>query len=498
MIELAKYKLVKLVNEMDFEVIYNKKCADFDKTKLHKKLAAIFGEENVSQKEIDILSYSNDFILLSARWTLEGKIAAKPDFIVWPTSSKQISDLFKLANKVKVPIVPFGAGSGVVGGALPIFGGVIVDMKKMDKIIEINDLNLTATIQAGKNGMNIERDLNNKGYTLGHIPQSIFTSTLGGYLAHKAAGQFSTKYGKIEDMIIGFEAILPTGEDIQSKVAPRTSVGPQVDKLLIGSEGTLAIITEATVRIWPQPEQRTLVSFSFEKIEDALNSVREILRKQVYPAVVRIYDQDETERHFGTEKNYKDRCMTIFVCEGDIDVVALEEKVTKEICLKNNGFDCGESPVEHWFETRFNVSEISKYTPIGVIVDTIEVAIMWDGAGELYHNTIKAMKQVRGVITATGHVSHAYPQGVGFYFSFSGVPEKQTPEKFSKAVWDSTMESTVMSGGSIAHHHGIGIVRSGWMETEWGSIMPLLKKIKKTLDPKNILNPGKLYDGPIE
>ncbi|MHA1156324.1 MAG: FAD-binding oxidoreductase, partial [Candidatus Heimdallarchaeota archaeon] len=203
---------------MDFEVVFNKKSADFNKIKLDKKLTAIFGEENVSQKEIDILSYSKDFILLSARWTLEGKIAAKPDFIVWPTSSKQISDLFKLANKVKVPIVPFGAGSGVVGGALPIFGGIIVDMKKMDKLIEINDLNLTATIQAGKNGMNIERDLNNKGYTLGHIPQSIFTSTLGGYLAHKAAGQFSTKYGKIEDMIIGFEAVLPTGEVIKSKV----------------------------------------------------------------------------------------------------------------------------------------------------------------------------------------------------------------------------------------------------------------------------------------
>jgi len=483
---------------MDFEVVYNKKSAEFDKTKLAKKLIAIFGEANVSQKEIDILSYSKDFILLSARWTLDGKVAAKPDFIVWPTSAKQISDLLILANKVKVPIVPFGAGSGVVGGALPILGGVIVDMKKMDKLLEINDQNLTATIQTGKNGMNIERDLNNKGYTLGHIPQSIFTSTLGGYLAHKAAGQFSTKYGKIEDMIISFEAVLPTGEIVKSKAAPRTSVGPQVDKLLIGSEGTLAIITEATVRIWPQPEKRALVSFAFEKMEDALNSVREILRKQVYPAVVRIYDSDETERHFGSEKNYKDRCMTIFVCEGDTDVVALEEKVTKQICLKNFGIDCGEAPVEHWFETRFNVSEISKYTPIGVIVDTIEVAIMWDGAANLYYETIKAMKKVPGVVTATGHVSHAYPQGVGFYFSFSGVPAKQSPEGFSKAVWDITMESTVKSGGSISHHHGVGVVRSAWMEAEWGSIMPLLKKIKKALDPKNILNPGKLYDGPIE
>lgn len=482
---------------MDFEVIYDKKKADFDKENLFKKLVEIFGKENVSTKEIDLFSYSKDYLLLSVRWTLEGKLASKPDFIVWPTSAKQIAMLFKLANEVEVPVVPYGSGSGVVGGAIPLFGGIIVDMKKMDKIIDINDHNLTATIQTGKNGMNIERELNIAGYTLGHIPQSIYTSTLGGYLSHKAAGQFSTKYGKIEDMVISFEAVLPTGEIIKSKAAPRTSVGPQVDKLLIGSEGTLAIFTETTLRIWPVPELRALISFAFDTIEDALTAVREILRMQIYPAVVRIYDHDETERHFNSIPFHKNRCMVVFVCEGERDLVLLEEKITKKVCTKNKGIDCGQDPVEHWFKTRFIVKEVAQYTPLGAIVDTIEVSVMWDNAAKMYHETIEAMKKIDGVVTATGHVSHVYPQGAGFYFSFSGF-SAENPEKFSNKVWDATMESVVRNGGSIAHHHGIGITRSKWMETEWGSIMPLLKKLKQSLDPKNILNPGKLYDGPIE
>ncbi|HUU79440.1 MAG TPA: FAD-binding oxidoreductase [candidate division Zixibacteria bacterium] len=483
---------------MDFEIIYSEKGRDYNKENTRKKLLEIFGEANVSYKEIDILAYSKDLTLITLRWTLEGKIAAKPDFIVWPENAEQISQLMKYANKVNSPVIPFGSGSGVVGGAIPIFGGIIVDMKKMDKIVEINDLNLTAKIQTGKNGMNIERELNQAGYTLGHIPQSIYTSTLGGYIANKAAGQFSTKYGKIEDMIISMEAVMPTGEIIRSKAAPRTSVGPQVDKLLIGSEGTLALITEATLRIWPLPEKRSLISYAFNTIEEALNSAREILRRQVYPAVVRIYDQVETERSFPNTSKAKNRCMTIFICEGEKAVVSLEEKITRKYCEEYRGISCGEEPVNHWLERRFKVTETSIFPPMKVIFDTIEVSVMWDKAAKLYYHVIKAMKKIDGTVFAFGHVSHFYPQGVGFYFTFAGVPGKSEDIEYYKAVWDACIKATVESGGSIAHHHGIGINRTHWMEKEWESVYPILKKIKQCLDPKNILNPGKLYDGKKE
>lgn len=478
---------------LEIEVEYKPKVKSYDKKKVKKKLLEIFGDEQVSDKEIDIFAYSKDFSLIANKWLLDNKLATKPDFIVWPKNIKQISQLMKYANQVTIPIIPFGEGSGVVGGALPIYGGIIVDMKFFDRILDINDKNLTTTIQTGKNGMNIERELNQAGFTLGHIPQSVYCSTLGGYIAHKAAGQFSTKYGKIEDMVISLEAVLPTGEIINTKAAPRSSVGPQVDKLLLGSEGTLAIITTATLRIWPQPEKRSLISFAFDQIEDALSSTRMIMREQAYPAVIRIYDKEETERHFPEESKAKNRCMTIFVCEGSAKVVKTEVAIVNDICKRNNGYACGEEPVHHWFEERFNVTETSKYSPLGLIMDTIEVSVMWDKADALYHNVINAMKEVEGTVIATGHASHFYPQGVCFYFSFGGTPGKSSDKDYWMAVWDACIKETLNSGGTISHHHGIGLNRTHWMKNEWGNTFPLLKRIKQLLDPKNILNPGKLY-----
>ncbi|NHJ84891.1 MAG: FAD-binding oxidoreductase [Asgard group archaeon] len=483
---------------MTGEIIYNKKRKKIDSKKIKTKLIEIFGIDYVSNKEIDLLSYSKDFSPIYSQWTLEGKTISKPDFIVWPQKTNQLVELMKYATSIEIPIIPFGEGSGVVGGAIPIFGGIIVDMKHFDKILEVNNQNLTTTIQTGKNGMNIERELNQLGFTLGHIPQSVYTSSLGGYLAHKAAGQFSTKYGKIEDMVLGLEAVLPTGEVINTKITPRSSVGPQIDKLLLGSEGTLAIITQATLRIWPKPEKQTLISYCFKTIEDSLNAVREILRNQAYPAVVRIYDAEETERSFYGMKNLKNKYLTIFVCEGNQYVVDTEEKITRQFCEKYNGLNCGEEPVHHWLEKRFTVTESSTMPLLTVIYDTIEVAVMWDTAAVLFNNVIKAMKSINGTVIASGHASHFYPQGVCFYFSFGGTPINQSGADFSKKVWEACIKATIDSGGTISHHHGIGIIRSNWMKDQWGTSFPLLKKIKQCLDPKNILNPGKLYEGKIE
>jgi alkyldihydroxyacetonephosphate synthase len=481
---------------MNFEVVFSK-SKTYSEKDLYSKLVNIFGPENVSRTSIDKFAYSKDYTLITTRWTLDGKLAAIPDFIVWPTSVQQISQFMKLANEIKAPVIPFGAGSGVVGGAIPIHGGIIVDMKKMDQILSINETNLTVTIQTGKNGMNLERELNHKGFTLGHIPQSIYTSTLGGYINHRAAGQFSTKYGKIEDMILSFEAVLPAGEIVYFKASPRNSVGPQVDRLLIGSEGTLAIITRATLRIWPKPSSQVLLSYAFPTIEQALLAVREILQSQAYPAVIRIYDKEETKRHFPSQKKAKKACMVIFVCEGNEKVVNTEKDVVSISCIKNDGIDCGVKPVNHWFKSRFDVTETSIYPPIGIVPDTIEVSCMWDLASKIYHEAIQAMKAVDGTIVATGHASHFYPQGVCFYFTFAGKPLKKTDWDYYRAVWDACIKSVVENGGSISHHHGIGINRGKWMEKEWGSMFPLLKKLKKCLDPNNILNPGKLYEGSL-
>jgi alkyldihydroxyacetonephosphate synthase len=448
------------------------------------------GLENFSDREIDRIAYSRDYWPITLRWLLEKKTPPLPDFVVWPEDAEEVSEIVKIANDEEVPIVPFGEGSGVLGGAIPVNGGIVVDLKRLNKIT-IDDENLTVTAQTGINIMDLERELNIKGYTMGHYPQSMYCSALGGNLSTKAAGHFSTKYGKVDDMVISLKAVLPTGEIIQSKNVPKSSTGPSVDRLLLGAEGVLGIITEATLKIWPYPEERALSSFAFENLGDGLESVRKILRKGIYPAVARLYDEDETIRHFYQTPEAKGKCMLILVMEGDRDLVNLERKISESVC-NEKGMDCGEGPVNHWFDTRFNVKETSDYAPRDIIFDTIEVSVTWGKSLNLYSSMIAAMKKVDGVLLSTGHASHFYPQGVCFYFTFGGAPIKKTPEEFYKEVWSAAMRACLDEGGSISHHHGIGIMRADWLEEELGGGFEALKKIKKSLDPKGIMNPGKM------
>lgn len=485
------------MNLENFDIIYNEnRVVIKDKSKIKIKLSEIVGESNVSTEEIDIFAYAKDASLIGHNWIIERKIAGRADFILWPETKEQIAKVLKLANKEKIPVIPYGEGSGVVGGAIPIRGGIILDMKKFNKIIDINDIDLTVTVETGTNGMNLERHLNAKGYTSGHIPQSLYISSVGGWIAHRAAGQFSTKYGKIEDIILGMEIVLPNGDIIDFKPIVRAATGPQLNKLFIGNEGTLGIVTKTTLKIWPTPEKRALISYVFPTFEDSLEAVRQILRKQINPAVIRIYDVDETLRHFSEIEKTKDKIMVIFVCEGVERLVDLEEMITRENCENNSGIDCGEHPVEHWFETRFRVTETSSSPPNKITVDTIEVAVSWENTAKLYHKVVETVKsKLKGVLLITAHISHFYPNGVGMYFSFAGVETgDQTNFDFYQQVWNTTMKIVLEEGGSIAHHHGIGINRSYWMDSEWGKSMEVLRQVKKLLDPNNILNPGKVYE----
>ncbi|MFW9824912.1 MAG: FAD-binding oxidoreductase [Candidatus Thorarchaeota archaeon] len=479
----------------DFEIIYKENRVKINnKPKIESELKKILGKNNVSSKEIDLLAYSKDSSLIGFNWEIEAKIAGLADFIIWPENVQQISEILKLANLEKIPVIPYGEGSGVVGGAIPLYGGFMIDMKKFNKVININDKDLTVTAEAGINGMNLERYLNAKGYTTGHIPQSLYTSSLGGWIAHRAAGQFSTKYGKIEDIVLGMEIILPKGEIINFKTIARASTGPQFDKLFIGGEGTLGIVTKATLKIWPLPEKRVLISYSFPTIEDSFEAVRMILREQIFPAVIRIYDKFESERHFPSVENAIGRVMVVYICEGNSKLVDLEEFITREKSEVNNGIDCGESPVNHWLETRFRVTETSSMPPYKIVFDTIEVASLWDNAADIYNAVLESMNSFKGVLMITAHVSHFYPNGVGIYFSFGGVPPRGDSDlEFYQKCWNTTIKAVLDAGGSIAHHHGIGINRSHWMDEEWGTAMNTLRQIKKVLDPNNILNPGKIY-----
>jgi len=443
--------------------------------------------EKISTREVDLVSYSHDYWPITLHWLIKGEVPALPDAVVWPESTEEVQLVVRTAYELNVPVYPYGGGSGVLGGTVPEGGGIVVDLKRI-RDVALNEEDLIVEAGAGVNGYYLEKYLESKGYTLGHFPQSLYPSTVGGWIATKATGQFSTKYGGIEDMVLGLEVVLPWGDIVDLPPHPRTATGPDLRRLFIGSEGVFGIVTRAWLKIWPMPEERVMVSFVSESLNDALESVRRILRRGAKPAVVRIYDEIETKRHFYMFDEAYGKIMTVMILEGDKNVVEAERKIVEE---EFQGRPLGEEPVEHWLKTRFDVKEASEFAPLGVVFDTIEVSSRWSNAVRLYENVRKAMMNVNGTLFASAHASHFYPQGVCFYFTFAGVP-RGDPFEYYESVWDAAMRATLESGGSISHHHGIGRQRRKWLPEELDKAIEVLRRIKEALDERHVMNPGNM------
>ncbi len=441
----------------------------------------------------------------------------------------------KLANEKKFPVIAYGAGSGVCGGTLPTSRGVVLDLKKLDKIYEVNDKSLTVTAGPGIVGQHLEQELNRRGYTMGHFPSSIYCSTLGGYLAARSAGQLSARYGKIEDMAMGIRVVLASGEVVETLCAPRSAAGPNWAQLFIGSEGTFGIITRAVMRIYPYPESRLFHAFTFNGVHDALESMREIMRAGVMPAAVRLYDELDTILIGGKKEGsvedpinfdepdespvkqalhklkegiqdvlvsipkatgraaefIKGKCLLVLTFEGTPAMTAAELKTSIDICKKNNGEDAGEEPGRRWWNNRYNVSyNQSKVFYQGSFVDTIEVATTWDKVEQLYHDVRRAVSKHAFIMA---HFSHAYTHGCCVYFSIvSRGRNEDDAIKTHKAVWDAALGECLKAGATVTHHHGVGLFKGEYLLKELGGLTDVFFKMKKAIDPANILNPGKL------
>src|SRR5919198_4412464 len=331
-----------------------------------------------------------------------------------------------------------------------------------------------------------------RGYTTGHYPQSIDRSTVGGWVATRAAGQFSTKYGNIEDLCLGLEAVLPSGEVVRLEPMPRASVGPSLRELFLGSEGTLGVITEVTLRVHPLPEERALASFAFPTMAAALDTVRRVLRVGWRPAVLRAYDQTETARQFSAWAP-ADACLLLVVNEGPGALVQAESRACAREAAAGGGTAVGSEPVAHWLEARNQVPSWDFFLEREMLADTIEVAATWDRINRVYENVVAALAGAPGVIVASGHSSHGYPQGTNIYFTFV-----MKPEPFAEAeaayleAWACALRATLAAGATISHHHGIGRLRAPWLAEELGSAYPVLRDLKRALDPHGIMNPGAL------
>jgi len=495
-----------------------------------RELVSIVGEEHISQKQAQKLIYSRDILPRETISLQQGKTPAPPHLIVWPGSTEEVRALIHLANQFQIPIIPLGGASGVCGGTIPLTGGITVDLKRMNQIRGIDRISMLAEVEAGILGEVLERKLNQAGYTLGHFPSSIYCSTLGGWIATRGAGQLSSKYGKIEDMVVALEVVLPDGGLLRTRAVPRSATGPSLNHIFIGSEGTLGIITSAVLRLWEYPRARRFQGFMFPDLHQGLEAIRLMFQNELRPAVVRLYDPVDTffsssgtleekpkKKKNGFSRNralvnlirrmapyiYHPRVANtiiqkwakhsklVLVFEGEPEIVELEHKKAREICLAQGGVDLGEMPAINWWKHRYRVSyTMSVAFDLGFFVDTIEVATVWDNLENLYYSMREAISQHALVMA---HFSHAYPQGCSIYFSIASTA-RTYEQKLANydAVWKSALDACIKAGGTLSHHHGVGILKAKWMKQESGGASPLLKAIKQAIDPKGIMNPKKL------
>jgi alkyldihydroxyacetonephosphate synthase len=438
-------------------------------------------------------AHRHDQWVISILRALEQR-AARPACVVRPRATAEVAAILELAEQQHVPVVPYGAGSGVCGGAVGPEGALVVDLRAMNRIVALNEVALSVTAQPGVMGAELERWLRERGYTMGHFPQSIDISSVGGWVSTRSSGQFSTKYGNIEDMLLAFEAVLPGGRVVRTRPVPRSACGPDLRALFLGSEGTLGILTEATLRVHPKPEASDQRALAFADVHAGLEAIREIVRVGWKPAVVRLYDAVEAARNF-TGAAPDGAALLLFFTEGPKALVDAESQAALEICRRHGAEDRGTSPVTQWLDHRNRVPSFESFLERGIVVDTIEVATAWDRIHDLYEGVVGALRAIDGVLVASAHSSHSYTQGTNLYFSFAARPESmRDAEALYFRCWQAAMEATLAAAGTISHHHGIGRLRAGWMRRELGSAYELLVALKRALDPHGIMNPGALLD----
>lgn len=508
------------------------------KKTLLQSVEKIVGSGAYSERMVDRINYSRDSSFRGAIQNKYNKIEFLPDLITWPKSVVEVQKLIRFAKRHQLPVIPYGAGSGVCGGTNPVFGGMIIDLKKMRKILKIDPDTLSSSAQCGIMGLHLENELERAGFTLGHFPSSILCASLGGYLAARSAGQNSSRFGKIEDMVKNLEVVTGDGEIIQTRDVANSG-GIDLNQIFLGSEGTLGLITQATLKIFPRSSCQAFQAFSFAPLSPGIEAIRRMMQSGLKPSVVRLYDPLDTLVLQSGKKENKisplekspsgalffpdflmelmsliknqslkmallwprtidllsrlatSRSLLILMHEGFERIVSEERLIAREICQELGGIDLGEGPARNWYEHRYRVSYMA--SPLfysGFFTDTIEVASTWDKINALYEEIKKAMG-FHALVMA--HISHTYSEGASIYFTFlAPLSGLKASEDLYDVIWDKAMKACQRVGGVISHHHGIGRLKAKYMGDEWGEGIELFRSMKDYFDPSGIMNPGKL------
>ncbi len=431
---------------------------------------------------------SRDWWPLAMTWATHGEVPALPSVIARPHTADGVAEVLRICNESKVPVTPAAGRSGVQGGSIPLHGGVSLDLTGLTGIKNVDKKSMIVDVGAGHFGDDYENELRtDHGVTGGHWPQSIALSTIGGWLACRGAGQYSTRYGKIEDLVVGLDVVLADGTEITTGGSPRSAVGPDLNQLFVGSEGTLGVITGARLKIFTVPTAEMRRAFGFDSFEEGLDACRSILHRGGTPAVLRLYDALESERNFSTG----DRHVLLVLDEADPALVAATETIVDQECASAERLDA--ELVEGWLGHRNNVDALESLINAGFVVDTMEVAAPWADLDRIYAETIAAISAVTGTMAVGAHQSHAYSDGACLYFTFAGHKDKITNrDEYYNAAWDAGTYASLTAGAALSHHHGIGLNRGRFMADAMGPAFRVLADMKDALDPNGILNPGKL------
>jgi len=455
----------------------------------------VVGVENVSTSESEKLAYGVDYFWIGRMWADRGQRPPSPDVIVRPDSAGEISKLLKIANYYKIPVHTWGGGSGSQGGALAMAGGILLDTKRMNRLIAVDEVSRTITAECGMIFQQLEWYANERGYSCQHIPSCLTCGTVGGALAHRGIGIMSTKYGKIDDQCLSMEIVLPNGDIIQTLPVPKHAAGPDLNQIFIGSEGTLGIMTRATFKLFEQPESRQFRAFLFPDMGSGVQAGRDIMQK-CKPSILRLYDEAETlsiiRNILGFDKH---GCFMNLAVEGIERIVDIEMDVILSICAKYGAMDLGSDYGEKWFQNRITFFYPGHIMDIPQMFGTMDTVATYNNVEKIYRAMKHAVEDHFPGVRFIAHCSHWYEWGTMIYDRFIMDHPPEDPKeaiRLHNQIWNAGVRAAIANGGVINDHHGIGLKLSRLMKEQYGPAMQVMEGIKKSLDPNGIMNPYKL------
>lgn len=411
--------------------------------------------------------------------------------IVMVKTVDQVVDVVKIASANSIPITVSAGRSNVTGSALPLRGGIVLDTTDLNKFIGVDPVSQIAEVEAGMYWDVFETEVqNNHGLTAGNYPSGFGQCTIGGQIACRGAGQLSTRYGKIEDMVYGLDVVMPNGDLVTLGESARGAVGPDLKGLIVGSEGTLGVVVRARIMLHKLPDYAKAFAVGYETFADGLDACRRILQAGTTPAVVRLYDKLESGIQFGKP----DTNVLLVADEGNPSIVDVMLEVAHEICREKGEELDGDAIFERWLETRMLLGKSAdgfKKNP-GFVSDTLEMVGSWKDLPAIYDEVVQAVESVDGTQGCSAHMSHAYVSAGCIYFSMRGTTDVEKRTEWYREIWDRANAVLIKHDATLSHHHGVGLVRARFMEPSLGSGFSILQQVKKCFDPKNIFNPGKL------